>query len=71
MYQEAIHYGSSAPAVIDPTGRFLNKVIKSQLSYKKIKNALKREKRYLNKYLQEQDKMVERVKLFRARDKKE
>ncbi len=69
MYQEAIEYGRKQPAEIDPTASFLKKVLKAQAHYHSLQYALKREKKYLAKYLENQDKMVERVKLYRARTK--
>lgn len=66
-YQEAINYGAVSSFEVDPSGAFYNKVIKAKKSYYKIQNALHKEKSYLNKYLEDQSKVVERVKIFRAK----
>lgn len=69
MYQEALNYGTAAPSTVDPTGGFYKKVVKAQQNYKKVCDTFKREQKYLNKYLTEQDKMIEYVKLHRERVK--
>lgn len=69
MYQEAGKYGAMPSLEIDPTGNFKSKVVKAQNNYKRLQKALKIEKQYLNTYLTNQDKMVERVKIHRERTK--
>lgn len=71
MYREATGYGLRETNAIDPMCVFMGEVIKSRRRVYNLKAALKKEQTYLRKYLENQDKMVERVKRIRERDKKE
>lgn len=71
MWLEATEYGKLSLNEVDPKYVFLHKVGKADSNYNNLLHALRKEKAYLNKYLQEQDKMVERVKIHRSKDKKE
>lgn len=71
MYQEAIEYGKKSPGAVDPTEAFLKKAIKAQTKYDLLRHALKKEQRFLAGYLENQDKMVERVRLYRVKAKTE
>lgn len=71
IYREATEYGKIPPAQVDPTGAFLKKALKAEQKYHNLRNALRKEKAYLNKYLENQDRMVEYIKIHRSKGKKE
>lgn len=69
MLFEAAQFGKVAYAIVDPTGAFFTKVTKAHNTYKKLKNALKKERKYLRDYLVDVDKTIERIKINRSRAK--
>lgn len=69
MYLEATNYNKNKRDIVDPTGAFLTKANKAQIKYETLKSALKKEKKYLNKYIENQSRMVEIIKIHRAKGK--